>query len=51
MKILENVDITNKVKNFIKFGLAGLLILSGVIGYGMFQHYHAEQAILFQFTP
>ena len=42
---MENIDITNKVKNFIKFGLAGLLILSGVIGYGMFQHYHAENIL------
>ena len=45
MKILENVDITNKVKNFIKFGLVGLLILSGAIGYGMFKHYHAENIL------
>ena len=45
MKILENIDLTNKVKNFIKFGLAGLLILSGAIGYGMFQHYHAEKIL------
>ncbi len=42
---MENVDITDKVKNFIKFGLAGLLILSGAIGYGMFQHYHAEKIL------
>ena len=42
---MENVDITDKVKNFIKFGLAGLLILSGVIGYGMFRHYHAENIL------
>ena len=42
---MENVDITNKVKNFIKFGLVGLLILSGAIGYGMFRHYHAENIL------
>jgi len=42
---LENVDITSKVKNFIRFGLAGLLILSGAIGYGVFQHYHAEKIL------
>ena len=42
---MENIDITSKVKNFIRFGLAGLLILSGAIGYGMFQHYHAEKIL------
>ena len=42
---MENVDLTGKVKNFIRFGLIGLLILSGVIGYGMFQHYHAEKIL------
>ena len=42
---MENIDITSKVKNFIRFGLIGLLILSGAIGYGMFQHYHAEKIL------
>ena len=42
---MENIDLTNKVKNFIKFGLIGLLILSGAIGYGMFKHYHAENIL------
>lgn len=42
---MENVDITNKVKHFIRFGLVGLLVLSGAIGYGMFQHYHAEKVL------
>ena len=42
---MENVDITGKVKNFIRFGLIGLLAVSGVIGYGMFQHYHADKIL------
>jgi len=42
---LENVDITGKVKNIIRFGLVGLLVLSGAIGYGMFQHYHADKVL------
>lgn len=42
---MENVDLTNKVRNFIRFGLLGLLIVSGAIGYGMFQHYHAENIL------
>ena len=42
---MENVDITSKVKNFIRFGLIGILAASCVIGYGMFQHYHAEKIL------
>ncbi len=38
---METVNLTDKVKNLIRFGLIGLLILSGAIGYGVFQHYHA----------
>ena len=45
---MENVDITEKAKNFIRFGLVGLLILSGAIGYGMFRHYHAEKNLLIE---
>ena len=40
---MKNIDITEKVKNFIKFGLITLLILSSAIGYGVFNHYHAAK--------
>lgn len=40
---MENVDITDRVKLFIKFGLISLIILSSVIGYAVFHHYHAAK--------
>lgn len=40
---MENVDLTGKVKNFIRFGLITLLLLSAAIGYGVFHHYHATE--------
>lgn len=40
---MENVDITEKVKIVIKFGLISLIILSSIIGYAVFHHYHAAK--------
>lgn len=42
---MENVDISGKAKNLIRFGLAGLIALSAAIGYATFQHYHAEKIL------
>ena len=38
---METIDLSGKVKNLIRFGLITLLVLSGVIGYAVFNHYHA----------
>lgn len=38
---METIDLTGKVKNLIRFGLITLLALSGIIGYAVFNHYHA----------
>lgn len=40
---MKNVDVTNKAKIFIKFGLISLIILSVAVGYAVFHHYHATQ--------
>ena len=40
---MENIDITDKVKILIKYGLIILIILSAAIGYAVFNHYHAMQ--------
>lgn len=40
---MENIDITEKAKIFIRFGLITLLILSSVIGYAVFNYYHAAK--------
>ncbi len=38
---METIDLTGKVKILIRFGLITLLVLSAVIGYAVFHHYHA----------
>ena len=40
---METIDLTGKVKIFIRFGLITLLALSGIIGYAVFNHYHATK--------
>lgn len=40
---MEQTDITDKVKFFIKFGLISLIILSAGIGYAVFYYYHATK--------
>jgi len=42
---LETIDLSGKVKFFIKFGLILLLATAGAIGYGVFEHYHAVREI------
>ena len=42
---MENVDISGGVKNIIRFGLTGLILLSAAIGYGVYNHYHGEKNI------
>lgn len=40
---METIDLTGKVKIFIRFGLITLLAVSGIIGYAVFNHYHATK--------
>lgn len=40
---METIDLTGKVKIFIRFGLITLLAISGIIGYAVFNHYHATK--------
>ncbi len=42
---METIDLSGKVKFFIKFGLILLLATAGAIGYGVFEHYHAVREI------
>lgn len=40
---METIDLTGKVKIFIRFGLVTLLALSAATGYAVFNHYHATK--------
>lgn len=42
---MENVDITGKVKNFIRFGLIIPVIISAAIGYTLFERVHRIEEI------
>ena len=42
---METIDLSGKVKFFIKFGLILILATAGAIGYGVFEHYHAFHEI------
>ena len=39
---MQSTDITAKVKNFIRFGLAGVIVLSLVIGYAEYKYWHKD---------
>ncbi len=43
---MQNIDITSKVKNYIRFGLVGAIILSMAIGYGEFKYWHRDELIV-----
>ena len=42
---LETVDISGKIKNLIRYGLILMLATAGLIGYGVFEHYHAAKEL------
>lgn len=42
---MQSTDITDKVKNFIRFGLAGVLIAAIVIGYAEYKYWHKDEVI------
>lgn len=42
---LETIDISEKIKNLIRFGLILMLATAGLIGYGVFEHYHAAKEL------
>ena len=42
---LETIDISEKIKNLIRFGLILMLATAGIIGYGVFEHYHAAKEL------
>ena len=42
---MESVDITGKVKNFIRFGLIIPVIISSAVGYALFERYHHPETI------
>lgn len=43
---MQNIDITAKVKNYIRFGLIGVIVLSLAIGYGEFKYWHNDETIV-----
>lgn len=42
---MQSTDITAKVKNYIRFGLATVILLAAVIGYAEFQYWHRLEVI------
>ena len=42
---MEKVDISGKIKNWIRFGLIIPLATSAAIGYGAFEKYHPEETL------
>ena len=42
---LETIDISGKIKNLIRYGLILMLATAGIIGYGVFEHYHAAKEL------
>lgn len=40
---MENVNISSQVRKIIQFGLITLLVISAIIGYAVFQYYHATK--------
>lgn len=43
---MQTIDITAKVKNYIRFGLIGVIVLSLAIGYGEFKYWHRNETIV-----
>lgn len=43
---MQSIDITAKVKNYIRFGLIGVIVLAVAIGYGEFKYWHREETIV-----
>ena len=42
---MQSTDITDKVKKFIRFGLAGVLIAAIVIGYAEYKYWHKDEVV------
>ena len=42
---MQSTDITAKVKNFISFGLAGVIALAAVIGYAEYKYWHKDETL------
>ena len=40
---METIDISERIKNLIRFGLILIVATGGLIGYGVFEHYHAAK--------
>ena len=43
---MQTIDITAKVKNYIRFGLIGVIVLAMAIGYGEFKYWHRDETIV-----
>ena len=42
---MQQIDLTEKVKKFIRFSLAGVLVTAMIIGYAEFKYWHREETI------
>ena len=42
---MQSIDMTVKVRNFIRFGLVGVLITAMIIGYAEFRYWHEDATI------
>lgn len=42
---MQTIDITDKVKNFIRYGLAVVIVLASIIGYSEYKYWHKDEVI------
>ncbi len=42
---MQSIDITDKIKNFIRYGLAVVIVLASVIGYAEYKYWHKDEVI------
>ena len=42
---METTDISGRIKLLIKFGLIFIAVAAGMVGYGVFEHYHATRIL------
>ena len=42
---MQRIDITDNLKNIIRFGLAGVIVLASIIGYAEYKYWHKDEVI------
>ena len=42
---MQTIDITDKLKNIIRYGLAVVIVLASIIGYAEYKYWHKDEVI------